>query len=113
MPVPHPALEVGGELLTQEHQRVRVHDDPAVQQHLVAGRLGETGAAGLGLPCAIHRERTESRDQLGHSMVLAGLRRDTLAEFLGTFPTRRGESLLDRFHPTRAVVDTLAQLGYC
>jgi UDP-N-acetylglucosamine 2-epimerase (non-hydrolysing) len=67
----------------------------------------------LGLPCAIHRERTETPQHIGNTVVLTEMRADRLTEFLDTFQTRRGESYLDRYHPSDIIVDTLAELGYC
>ncbi|WP_216213447.1 UDP-N-acetylglucosamine 2-epimerase [Amycolatopsis aidingensis] len=67
----------------------------------------------LGLPCAIHRQRTERLQGIGSNIVLTELRADVLSDFLNTYETRRVESTLDRYHPSRIIVDTLAQLGYC
>jgi UDP-N-acetylglucosamine 2-epimerase (non-hydrolysing) len=67
----------------------------------------------LGLPCAIHRQRTERQAGIGENVALTEMRTDRLREFLDTFETFRAESRLDRYHPSEIVVSTLARLGYC
>ncbi|MDT8910806.1 UDP-N-acetylglucosamine 2-epimerase [Amycolatopsis sp. PS_44_ISF1] len=67
----------------------------------------------LGLPCAVHRERTETPQHLGETVVLTEMRADKLQDFLATYPNRRGESWMDKYHPADIVVNSLAQLGYC
>ncbi|GAA3024458.1 UDP-N-acetylglucosamine 2-epimerase [Actinokineospora globicatena] len=67
----------------------------------------------LGLPCAIHRERTESPQHIGETVVLTGMQKDKLADFLATYQNRRGPSLVDQYQPSEIIVDTLAQLGHC
>ncbi|MEW2505226.1 UDP-N-acetylglucosamine 2-epimerase [Amycolatopsis sp. CA-161197] len=67
----------------------------------------------LGLPCAVHRERTETPQHLGETVVLTEMRGDKLQNFLDTYQNRRGESWMDKYHPSDIIVDTLAQLGYC
>ena len=67
----------------------------------------------LGLPCAVHRERTETPQHLGETVVLTEMRGDKLQNFLDTYQNRRGESWVDKFHPSEIIVDTLARLGYC
>ncbi|MEC3975141.1 UDP-N-acetylglucosamine 2-epimerase [Amycolatopsis sp. H20-H5] len=67
----------------------------------------------LGIPCAVHRERTETPHHLGETVVLTEMRGDKLRGFLDTYQDRRGESWMDKYHPSGIIVDTLAQLGYC
>jgi UDP-N-acetylglucosamine 2-epimerase (non-hydrolysing) len=67
----------------------------------------------LGVPCAVHRERTESPHQLGETVVLTEMRADALREFLNTHQTRRGESWMEKYHPTEIITQTLTDLGYC
>lgn len=67
----------------------------------------------LGIPCAIHRERTETPQHLGETVVLTGMESGKLRDFLATYQNRRGESWMDKYHPSEIIVNTLAQLGYC
>ncbi|MDQ2583197.1 UDP-N-acetylglucosamine 2-epimerase [Saccharothrix yanglingensis] len=66
----------------------------------------------LGMPCAIHRERTETKQGLGENIVLTGMRSDKLAKFLDEHETLRRPSVMEKYHPSQVIVDTLAQLGY-
>ncbi|HVK22956.1 MAG TPA: UDP-N-acetylglucosamine 2-epimerase [Actinokineospora sp.] len=66
----------------------------------------------LGKPCAIHRERTESPQHIGETVVLTGMRKADLDDFLATYKDRVGTSMLDEFHPTQIIIDTLRTLGY-
>lgn len=63
----------------------------------------------LGIPCAIHRERTERQVGLGENVVLTATAAGALEQFLEQYPTRRRQSTLDAFYPSRAVVDFLAK----
>jgi UDP-N-acetylglucosamine 2-epimerase (non-hydrolysing) len=67
----------------------------------------------LGLPAAIHRERTETPQHLGRTIVLTEMRSEKLAEFLETYQDRRGESQMDRYRPSAVVGDALSHLGFC
>ncbi|PPK68164.1 UDP-N-acetylglucosamine 2-epimerase [Actinokineospora auranticolor] len=67
----------------------------------------------LGTPCAIHRHRTERHVGIGQNIVLTEMRGDTLREFLADYPSRRGASLMEKYHPSEIIADTLTQLGYC
>lgn len=67
----------------------------------------------LGKPCAVHRERTETPQQLGETVVLTQMRADRLTDFLNTWQRRGGDSYLDRYNPSRIIGDTLTELGYC
>ena len=65
----------------------------------------------LGLPCAIHRDRTEQHRGLGENIVLTGLDDGVLARFLTDAAHHRRPSVLDAHHPSRTIADTLARLG--
>jgi hypothetical protein len=41
------------------------------------------------------------------------MRRSKLQGFLDTYQNRRGESWMDKYHPSEIIADTLTQLGYC
>jgi UDP-N-acetylglucosamine 2-epimerase (non-hydrolysing) len=70
-------------------------------------------SAYLGVPCAIHRDRTESQQGLGENVVLTGMQTERLNEFLASYETLRRPSSMDEYHPSEIIADTLAQLGYC
>jgi UDP-N-acetylglucosamine 2-epimerase (non-hydrolysing) len=38
---------------------------------------------------------------------------EKLQGFLENYESLRGESLMDQYHPSKIIVDTLAELGYC
>jgi UDP-N-acetylglucosamine 2-epimerase (non-hydrolysing) len=67
----------------------------------------------LGVPCAIHRERTERHQGLGENIVLTGMQVPALESFLDDYQSYRRPSALERFHPSRTIADTLQVLGYC
>jgi UDP-N-acetylglucosamine 2-epimerase (non-hydrolysing) len=67
----------------------------------------------LGIPCAVHRERTEAPQHLGETVVLTEMRREKLQGFLDTYQNRRGESWMDKYHPSEIIANTLRQLNYC
>jgi UDP-N-acetylglucosamine 2-epimerase (non-hydrolysing) len=67
----------------------------------------------LGVPCAIHRERTERHQGLGENIVLTGMQLPALEAFLDRYEDYRRPSALERFHPSRKIADTLATLGFC
>ncbi|MBA8929082.1 UDP-N-acetylglucosamine 2-epimerase (non-hydrolyzing) [Kutzneria viridogrisea] len=67
----------------------------------------------LGVPCAIHRERTERHQGLGENILLTGMRTEPLREFLSDPESRRRPSALDKYQPSELIADTLSQLGYC
>jgi UDP-N-acetylglucosamine 2-epimerase (non-hydrolysing) len=66
----------------------------------------------LGLPCAVHREATESQHGIGENLVLTGLDGAVLRGFLADWRSRRRPAGLAAFTPSRLVVDTLQQRGY-
>lgn len=67
----------------------------------------------LGVPCAIHRERTERHQGLGENIVLTGMRLSTLESFLDDYQAYRRPSALEQFHPSKQIAETLHSLGYC
>ncbi|RSN06089.1 UDP-N-acetylglucosamine 2-epimerase [Streptomyces sp. WAC 05977] len=67
----------------------------------------------LGLPCAVHRNRTERHVGIGANIELTEMSGDKLRNFLDTYTSRRGDNWMDKYHPSEIVVNTLAQLGYC
>jgi len=66
----------------------------------------------LGKPAAIHREAVESQQGIGDNLVLTGLDMQVLREFLGTWRDHARPSLLEEFHPTRAIVAELGRSGH-
>jgi UDP-N-acetylglucosamine 2-epimerase (non-hydrolysing) len=66
----------------------------------------------LGVPCAIHRERTERHQGLDANIVLTEMRSDKFSSFLDDYESLRFPSLLDKYHPSEVIADTLAHLGY-
>jgi UDP-N-acetylglucosamine 2-epimerase (non-hydrolysing) len=67
----------------------------------------------LGVPCAIHRERTERHQGLGENIVLTGMQLPKLTSFLADYESHRRPSALEQFHPSRQIAETLQTLGYC
>ncbi len=65
----------------------------------------------LGIPCAIHRDRTEQHRGLGKNVVLTRMDEGVLTRFLADVEGHRRPSVLDDFHPSRTIAATLAQLG--
>jgi len=66
----------------------------------------------LGIPCLIHRERTESDLGLGRNVVLSGLSTEAARRFLEDPQRFRSAPLLDEFHPSDRIVEELTTLGY-
>lgn len=62
----------------------------------------------LGKPCAVHRERTETHQGLGESVVLTGLDTDVVRRFVSDWETHQRPSTLDVHHPSEMVADRLA-----
>jgi len=75
-----------------------------------SGGLQEECAA-LGIPCAVHRERTERRQGLGANVVLTELRLERLRAFLRDWRGLRRESVLEELHPSRVIADRLVALA--
>jgi len=71
-----------------------------------SGGLQEECAV-LGIPCAVHRERTERYQGIGRNVILTGLSLDRLRNFLETWETLRHPSELDDFHPSEIIVARL------
>jgi UDP-N-acetylglucosamine 2-epimerase (non-hydrolysing) len=67
----------------------------------------------LGMPAAIHRERTESPSLINETVMLTGMSGDKLADFLDTYQNRRGPSRMDDYHPSELIGDTLSRMGFC
>ncbi len=71
-----------------------------------SGGLQEECAA-LGIPCAVHRGYTERHQGIGTNIVLTGLDMAVLDDFLATWEQRQQEPVLDRYHPSRMIVDAI------
>jgi UDP-N-acetylglucosamine 2-epimerase (non-hydrolysing) len=41
------------------------------------------------------------------------MRREKLQGFLDTYQNRRGESWMDKYHPSEIIANTLRHLNYC
>lgn len=65
----------------------------------------------LGIPCAVHRARTERDDGEGLTMVLTGFRTDKLGDFLDNYERYRTRAALDAFRPSATIVDAIEMLG--
>ena len=69
-----------------------------------SGGLQEECAA-LGIPCAVHRQRTERYQGIGENVVLTGLKIPVLEDFLAHWEDYRRPSQIDRYHPSRIIAD--------
>jgi UDP-N-acetylglucosamine 2-epimerase (non-hydrolysing) len=67
----------------------------------------------LGMPAAIHRERTESPSLINETVMLTGMSGDKLSDFLATYQDRRGPNRMDDYHPSELIGETLARMGFC
>jgi UDP-N-acetylglucosamine 2-epimerase (non-hydrolysing) len=67
--------------------------------------------AHLGIPCAVHRGRTERHDGEGQSVLVTGFDITKLREFLGDYEPYRAGGDADRFHPSRIIADALLAMG--
>ncbi|GAB2828775.1 MULTISPECIES: UDP-N-acetylglucosamine 2-epimerase [Lentzea] len=67
----------------------------------------------LGVPCAIHRERTEDNHGGNTTLLLTGMDGGKLQGFLDDYESYRRPSKMDDFHPSKIVVDTLSNMGFC
>ena len=65
----------------------------------------------LGLPCAVHRARTESFQGLGDNVILTELDMNVLDEFLENWRSYVRPSQLDHFHPSRIVADEIERFA--
>lgn len=75
-----------------------------------SGGLQEECAA-IGVPCAVHRLRTERQQGVGENVVLTKLSIPVLQEFLANWRTYRRPSVLDELHPSRIIVEDLQMRG--
>ncbi|WP_258726407.1 UDP-N-acetylglucosamine 2-epimerase [Cellulomonas sp. NS3] len=75
-----------------------------------SGGLQEESAH-LGIPCAVHRVRTERSSGEGVNMVLTGFRSDKLRAFLDDFDRYKGVAALDAYRPSEVIVDAIETLG--
>lgn len=66
----------------------------------------------LGKPAAIHREAVESQQGIGDNLLLTGLDMEVLSGFLADWRDYARPSLLDRFHPTEAILAELGRTGH-
>ena len=66
--------------------------------------------AHLGIPCAIHRLKTESHQGLGENVILTGMDIARLGTFLQDVDSYRRTDLDDSAHPSRVVVDAIERL---
>lgn len=66
----------------------------------------------LGIPCLVHRGRTERHQGLGENVVLSRLEISAVCRFLDTYEVLRVDSELAGYQPSKVIVDTLVELGY-
>ncbi|MET4223517.1 UDP-N-acetylglucosamine 2-epimerase [Oerskovia enterophila] len=66
--------------------------------------------AHLGIPCAIHRLKTESHQGLGENAILTEMDVARLEHFLQDVDSYRRTDLEDDAHPSRVVVDAIERL---
>lgn len=66
----------------------------------------------LGVPCLVHRERTETYAGLGRTTLLTGLRAEAIEEFVADPDRYRSESLLGSYHPSKIIAEALAARRY-
>lgn len=74
-----------------------------------SGGLQEECAA-LGVPCAVHRERTERHQGLGENVVLTGMDLDRLRVFLRDWRAHRRPAPVLAESPSAIIADRLAHL---
>jgi UDP-N-acetylglucosamine 2-epimerase (non-hydrolysing) len=65
----------------------------------------------LGIPCAVHRVRTERPFGDGRQVVLTGFSTDKLRRFLDDYERHRVEAALDHFHPSQVIADAIEKFG--
>lgn len=65
----------------------------------------------LGVPCAVHRARTERDDGQGRTMVLTGFETSVLREFLENHEQYASAGTLDEYRPSGVIVDAIEMLG--
>lgn len=71
-----------------------------------SGGLQEECAV-LGVPCAVHRERTERYQGIGENVVLTRMDLGTLADFLAHWRDYRRPSTLGEYHPSAIIAEEL------
>lgn len=71
-----------------------------------SGGLQEECAV-LGIPCAVHRERTERYQGIGRNVVLTRMNQSVLRDFLSTWESLRHPSGLESYHPSRIIAAAL------
>jgi UDP-N-acetylglucosamine 2-epimerase (non-hydrolysing) len=67
--------------------------------------------AHLGIPCAVHRDRTERHDGEGRSVKITGFSIPALRQFLDDPEPYRVGGLNDAIHPSRVIVDALERVS--
>jgi UDP-N-acetylglucosamine 2-epimerase (non-hydrolysing) len=67
--------------------------------------------AHLGIPCAVHRDRTERHDGEGRSVTITGFSIPALRRFLDDPEPYRGGGLNEEIHPSRVIVDALERVA--
>lgn len=65
----------------------------------------------LGIPCAVHRARTERHNGEGRTMVLTGFSIDKLEAFLDDHERYGSEATLDAFLPSKVIADAIEALA--
>ena len=73
-----------------------------------SGGLQEECAA-LGIPCAVHRARTERHQGLGENVLLTELKLSRLDDFLNNWQDYQRPSTIDEHHPSKLIVDRIAK----
>lgn len=71
-----------------------------------SGGLQEECAV-LGIPCAVHRKRTERHQGIGENVVLTGMDLDLLDQFLVHWRDYRRASTLGDYHPSEIIATEL------
>lgn len=71
-----------------------------------SGGLQEECAV-LGIPCAVHRKRTERYQGIGENVVLTRMDLDVLNDFLANWRDYRRESTLGEYHPSQIIAAEL------
>lgn len=75
-----------------------------------SGGLQEECAA-LGIPCAVHRERTERHQGIGENVILTGGDVGRLHEFLSAWRSYRRPSRLDEQSPSELIAAVLVEIA--
>ena len=67
--------------------------------------------AHLGIPCAVHRVKTERHQGLGENVLLTGMDTQKLADFLNHVDDYRVQDVVTTARPSVVVVDTIERMG--